>query len=155
MGGGAAGDGTEELLRFRIADEEGVFTVRRAGRRVAAAVGLDHQDQVRVATALSEAGRELFACSGSVSVAFVLDRGPHPGLVIELDLVPQASMDRAAQCQATIARLLSLVEQKGTDEGVRVRLRKDLPPGAGPFGDAELDDLRARLGPRRRSPART
>lgn len=153
MGGAAAGDGPEELLRFRIADEEGVFTVRRAGRQVAAAVGLDHQDQVRVATALSEAGRELFACSDGVSVAFVLDRGPRPGLVIELDLVPQGSMDGAVRCQAAIARLLSLVEQEATDDGVRVRLRKDLPPGAGPFGDAELHDLRARLGPLRPVPA--
>lgn len=65
----------EDLVRMEISDEEGVFTVRRAGRQVAAAVGLEHQDQVRVATALSEVGRELYACSGLVSVAFRLDPG--------------------------------------------------------------------------------
>ncbi|MCP9972657.1 hypothetical protein LUX57_52580 [Actinomadura madurae] len=54
---------------------------RPPGRRhVAAAVGLDHQDQVRVATALSEAGRQLYASAGRVSVAFRLDDGGRPGL---------------------------------------------------------------------------
>ncbi len=52
-----------------------MFAVRQAGRQVAAAVGLDHQDQVRVATALSEVGRELYACAERVSVVFRLDRG--------------------------------------------------------------------------------
>ncbi|GAA4241316.1 ATP-binding protein [Actinomadura meridiana] len=140
------GDPSGELLRTEIVDEEGVFAVRRLGRRVAAEVGLEHQDQVRVATALSEAGRELYACSGRVTVAFHLDRGHRPALVIELDLVPRTSMDGARECEAAVSRLLTLVEQERTGDGMRVRLRKDLPAGAEPPGDADLDDLRARLG---------
>ncbi|TDB87817.1 response regulator [Actinomadura sp. KC216] len=142
-GGGAPG----ELLRIEITDEAGVFAVRQIGRRVAAEVGLPGQDQVRVATALSEAGRALYACSDRVSVAFVLDREHPPGLVIELTLVPRTSMDGAAECEAAISRLLSRVEHEATEDGVRVRLRKNLPAGAEPPGDAGLRDRLGRLRP--------
>ncbi|MEV4678486.1 MULTISPECIES: ATP-binding protein [Actinomadura] len=136
----------EDLVRMEISDEEGVFTVRRAGRQVAAAVGLEHQDQVRVATALSEVGRELYACSGLVSVAFRLDPGRHPALVVELDLRPRPDAVRTTACQVAAARLVSLLEEEETAEGgVRLRLRKDLPSGAAPVGEGELSRLRARL----------
>ncbi|MGW5414251.1 ATP-binding protein [Actinomadura geliboluensis] len=136
----------EDLVRMEISDEEGVFTVRRAGRQVAAAVGLEHQDQVRVATALSEVGRELYACSGLVSVAFRLDPGRHPALVVELDLRPRPNAVRTTACQVAAARLVSLLEEEETAEGgVRLRLRKDLPSGAAPVGEGELSRLRARL----------
>ncbi|TYC07686.1 ATP-binding response regulator [Actinomadura syzygii] len=139
-------DATAELLRIEITDEAGVFAVRRAGRTVAAEVGLDHQDQVRVATALSEAGRELQSCAETVAVAFRLDRGRRPGLVVELDLVPRTSMAGADACQAAVARLMSAVEREDRPGGgVRVRLRKNLPAGAAPPAEADLDGLRARL----------
>ncbi|NVI90173.1 ATP-binding protein [Actinomadura sp. BRA 177] len=141
----------EDLLRIEIADEAGVFAVRQAGRQVAAAVGLDHQDQVRVATALSEVGRELYACAERVSVVFRLDRG-RPGLVIELDLEPREGAERRTECQAAAARLVNLVEEK-TEKGARVRLRKDLPADAEPAAGPALDDLRARLGRLRPAPA--
>ncbi|MFI0412025.1 ATP-binding protein [Actinomadura sp. 3N508] len=136
-----------ELLRIEITDAEGVFAVRQLGRRVAAEVGLPNQDQVRVATALSEAGRALYACSDRVSVAFALDRGRPPGLVIELTLVPRTSMDGAAECEAAISRLLSRVDHETTGDGVRVRLRKNLPAGAEPPGQADLRDRLGRLTP--------
>ncbi|MFB4312263.1 ATP-binding protein [Actinomadura sp. GTD37] len=137
----------EDLLRIGIDDEEGVFAVRQAGRQVAGAIGFDHQDQVRVATALSEVGRELYASADHVSVVFLLDAGPRPGLVIELDFVPRPGADREAARRTAAARLLSRVEEEAAGEdGVRVRLRKDLPVGAEPPGGAELDGLRARLG---------
>ncbi|WP_433478923.1 ATP-binding protein [Spirillospora sp. CA-142024] len=134
----------DELLRMEIVDEQGVFTVRQAGRQVAAAVGLDHQDQVRVATALSEAGRELHASSPRVSVTFRLDRERPAGLVIELFLVPRIGRDRPEAGRAA-TRLMNRVEEEETGGGVLIRLRKDLPAGAVPVGDAELEDLRSRL----------
>ncbi|QKW35787.1 response regulator [Actinomadura sp. NAK00032] len=144
----------EDLVRMEISDEEGVFTVRRAGRQVAAAVGLEHQDQVRVATALSEVGRELYACSGRVSVAFRIDPGRHPALVVELDLRPRPDAARTTECQVAAARLVSLLEEEAVGEGgVRLRLRKDLPAGAAPVGRAELRRLRARLDRLRPLPA--
>ena len=62
---------TRELLHSYIFVEQDVFDVRRQGRQLAAAFGLETQDQVRVAAALSEAGRRLLAL-GRVTVVFAL-----------------------------------------------------------------------------------
>ena len=66
---------TGELLRTDIVDEAGVLRARQLGRAVAEQVGLDAQDQIRVATALSEVGRDLYAYAGAVSVQFSLEPG--------------------------------------------------------------------------------
>ncbi|MCP9955918.1 ATP-binding response regulator [Actinomadura madurae] len=124
-------------------------SARPAGH-VAAAVGLDHQDQVRVATALSEAGRQLYASAGRVSVAFRLDDGGRPGLVIELDL-GRARPDRPPESLDAAARLMTLVEEDRTGDRDRIRLRKDLPASAAPMADEDVAALRVRL--RRLRPA--
>jgi signal transduction histidine kinase len=136
----------EELLRLRVADEEGVFALRQAGRHVAAAVRLDFQDQVRVATALSEIGRELVAHSGMVAVAFCLDRRPAPRLLIEIEYAPEAGAHRPKEGDTAAARLMDLVEETGTEARRTVRLAKDLPADVSAVADATLADLRARLG---------
>lgn len=143
----------EELLRLRILNEEDVFAVRQAGRQVAAAVRLDVQDQVRVATALSEVGRELFTHIGDVTVVFRLDRGHPPGLVMELESEPAGSHDRPRDGDAAAARLLDLVEETGTPAGRGVRLRKNLPHDIGAVDGPALDELRVRLGRLRPAPA--
>jgi signal transduction histidine kinase len=143
----------EELLRLRIGNEEDVFAVRQAGRQVAAAVRLDVQDQVRVATALSEVGRELFTHIGEVTVVFLLDRGHPPGLVMELESEPAGSPDRPRDGDAAAARLLDLVEETGTPAGRGVRLRKNLPPDIGAVDGPALEELRVRLGRLRPVPA--
>jgi signal transduction histidine kinase len=142
-----------ELLRLRISDVQSVFAVRRAGRRVAAAVGLDAQDQVRVATALSEVGRELFAHAGEVIVVFLLDNGHPPGLVVELRVEPDRGADRPREGDAAAARLLDVVEELGPPAARGVRLRKHLPPDMSAVDGAALDELRATLGRLRPVPA--
>ncbi|MFC4052428.1 sensor histidine kinase [Actinomadura syzygii] len=141
----------EELLRLRISDEQGVFAVRQAGRHVAAAVGLDAQDQVRVATALSEVGRELFAHAGEVTVVFLLDGEQPPCLVVELDAEPARGADRPRDGAAAAARLLDAVEEAGAGRGVR--LRKHLNPAALAVDGPALDELRGTLGRLRPVPA--
>ena len=49
-----------------------MFAVRRQGRQLAAALGFEAQDQVRIAAALSEAGRRMLAELGPVAVDFRL-----------------------------------------------------------------------------------
>ncbi|WP_141582554.1 ATP-binding protein [Actinomadura sp. WMMA1423] len=136
----------EELLRLRVADDEGVFALRQAGRQVAAAVRLDFQDQVRVATALSEIGRELVTHSGTVSVVFCLDRRPVPRLLIEIEYAPAPGAVRPKEGDAAAARLLDLVEESGTGTRRVVRLAKGLPADASAVSGPTLADLRARLG---------
>jgi len=72
-----------ELLRTAIAVEQDVFAVRQRGREVAAAIGMEGQDQVRLATALSEVGRQLYANLGLVDVVFGYEPGARPMLVVE------------------------------------------------------------------------
>ncbi|WP_207945962.1 ATP-binding protein [Actinomadura sp. 7K534] len=136
----------DELMRLQLADEEGVFAVRQAGRHVAAALRFPHHDQVRVATALSELGRELYSCYGRVSVAFQFDRNPdgNPGLVIELGFAARPDVVMPGEGVTAAARLMDLVEEDGAGELSLVRTRKNLPAGAY-ITDGELDELRVRL----------
>ena len=59
-----------------------MFAARQRGRTVAAVVGLDNQDQVRVATALSELCRELAGIGQPATVALGVSSGRAPRLVI-------------------------------------------------------------------------
>src|SRR5215467_4350630 len=77
-------NGMEVLLRMNIRAEHDIFVVRQRGREVAAALGLERQDQVRVATALSEVGRQLLAEDGEATVTFEVRAAPHPALAIVL-----------------------------------------------------------------------
>jgi signal transduction histidine kinase/CheY-like chemotaxis protein len=62
-----------ELTRLPLVEEADVFTLRHRGREVAAALGLDDQDQIRVATALSEVGREALDPHGDGFAMFCVD----------------------------------------------------------------------------------
>jgi signal transduction histidine kinase len=72
----------DELIRLPVGAEPDVFTVRRCGREVAAAAGLESQDQVRVATVLSDIARDLVHAGVRATVRFVLAETP-PALVVE------------------------------------------------------------------------
>ena len=60
---------TGQLARLDVSDLAGVFAARQLGRGLAASLTLERQDQVRVATALSEISRS--------AVTAGLDRGHH------------------------------------------------------------------------------
>ncbi len=62
-----------ELLSMEVLGEGDVFTLRQRARVVAGAVGLEQQDQVRLATALSEVGREVLQQAGGARMAFTID----------------------------------------------------------------------------------
>jgi signal transduction histidine kinase/CheY-like chemotaxis protein len=64
---------TDELASLRVRDLPGVFAARRLGRELAAGLGLDHQDQVRVATALSEISRSAVTVGQTAVIAFGAD----------------------------------------------------------------------------------
>ncbi|QNN53304.1 ATP-binding protein [Nocardioides mesophilus] len=55
---------SEPIYTLELREERDVFAARQAGREVAAAVGLDDLDQVRIATALSEVSRDVVAAGG-------------------------------------------------------------------------------------------
>ncbi|MGN9784384.1 ATP-binding protein [Nonomuraea sp. ZG12] len=108
-----------ELARMRLSREQDVFALRRLGRAVAELSGLEAQDQIRVATALSEIGREV-AASGA-GVVFTLDRGE-----LRIAIEHAASTDpRGWEGLALAARLVDSVTAD-TEPG-RITITKRLP----------------------------
>ena len=114
-----------ELARLEVRDLAGVFAARQFGRGLAASLALDDQDQVRVATALSEVSRSVVTAGRTAVITF----GVEPGelvLTVTLDGSPPADGIAAA------ARLMDQV----TASGEVVRMTKRRPAGVQP-------DLRA------------
>ncbi|MET7682108.1 ATP-binding protein [Streptomyces sp. NPDC005423] len=70
-------------MSFALSSAQDVFGLRRRAQQAAVVLGLDRQDQVRLATALSELGRDRLGCQG-LEVSFGLDSADRPAaLVVE------------------------------------------------------------------------
>ncbi|MGI5241321.1 ATP-binding protein [Dactylosporangium sp. CA-139066] len=70
----------EPLLRMVLSEDHDVFVLRQRGREVAAALGMEYQDQVRVATALSEIGR--LVPGAVVTFSAAVEPRPHLAIVV-------------------------------------------------------------------------
>jgi signal transduction histidine kinase/CheY-like chemotaxis protein len=123
---------TEPLLRMVLRDDHDVFVLRQRGREVAAALGMDYQDQVRVATALSEIGRQL----PGAAITFSAAAGPRPHLVIVVS--PRAAGKEPSEGVAAAARLMD--EVRVEDE--RIVLTRRLPARV---GSQRLEQARTEL----------
>ncbi|MEV0383939.1 ATP-binding protein [Nonomuraea sp. NPDC050643] len=126
-----------ELIRFRIAADQDVFVLRRLGRAAAELAGLESQDQIRVATALSEVGREIL--------------GPGANAVIELgerELLITLEHFEGADLAGSEGVMLAgrLVDEVTLDDG-RVTLSKTLRPRLRPVPIEEIRGKLARLAP--------
>ncbi|WP_310376689.1 HAMP domain-containing sensor histidine kinase [Catenuloplanes atrovinosus] len=126
--------------------ERDIFVIRQRGREAAAAAGLEHQDQIRLATALSDIGRLLLTVPGGADVAFVARPGTPPSLVVEIVAAAGAAVvldgDPAA---AAAARLVDRMEVDGDGNATRVRLSRRLPLGAAPLTGDRLAGVREEL----------
>ncbi|MER6173932.1 ATP-binding protein [Streptosporangium sp. NPDC001681] len=126
-----------ELIRVDVRDDHDVFAMRRLGREVAESVGLEAQDQIRVATALSEIGRELLEAGIEASVAFRLERD---ALLVTVDFSVETDF-RPSDGVTLAGRLVDLIELDPA-EG-RISMVKRLPQGRKPRLSAE--EIRAVL----------
>ncbi|HET8681640.1 MAG TPA: sensor histidine kinase [Micromonosporaceae bacterium] len=138
-------DGGTELLRLRIRSEHDVFTARQLGREVGAALRMEHQDQIRVATALSEVGRQMLAHAGGAVVTFRVNSS-EPMLRVEVVTAERLDQEHkdVAGALAAAARLVE-VEVLADGTGTRVRLDRRLPQVASELADSELTQVRAAL----------
>jgi len=133
-----------ELVRLRIAAEADVFAARQRGRTVAAIVGLDNQDQIRVATALSELCRELAGLGRPATVALGVSGGRAPRLVITATWsITRAWADlEGTEGLAAATRLMDSCEVRmRTGEGEAVLTRR-LRGGTEPMTPERIDALR-------------
>ncbi|MCD9902331.1 ATP-binding protein [Streptomyces sp. MT29] len=151
------------LSAFDLATAQDVFVLRRVGQSAAEALGMDRQDQVRIATALSELGRDRLGCAG-LTVAFTLPPGPEPVLAVVFEWdggTEKGSWDsgtkagswdgatKAAPDLEPAARLLNRVRHESG--GARERIVAELPLPAG-WSDTPAARLGVRAALRRHSP---
>ncbi|WP_329111196.1 sensor histidine kinase [Micromonospora sp. NBC_01699] len=130
--------------------ESDVFVVRQRGREVAAAVGFEHQDQVRLATALSEVGRHLLVAVRTPSraeVLFSVRVGEEAVLLIEVSTraTPDTSQQRLSGALA-VARLVDTFAVREDGTATVIRMSRRIPASAGPLTPAQLERVRDKLG---------
>ncbi|MFE4212317.1 ATP-binding protein [Streptomyces sp. NPDC056844] len=95
----------DPLVSFALATEQDVFVLRRSGKSAAEALGVDNQDQIRLATALSELGRDLLGCSG-LTVSFGVVSSPQP--VLRVAMSWQDGRGPGEEAMKAAARLVPL-----------------------------------------------
>lgn len=110
-----------EFARLTVNDLSGVFAARQLGRELAAGLMLERQDQIRVATALSEISRSTLAVGQSAVVVFGTEQKNLVVTVAADGQPPREGIDAAA-------RLMDAVEVRETS----VRMTKRMPPRATP-----------------------
>jgi signal transduction histidine kinase len=110
-----------ELARLDVRDLAGVYAARQFGRTLAASLDLEPQDQIRVATAVSEIGRSAVTAGRGAVLAFAFD---------DFNLVLTATFDGEPPDEG-IAATSRLMDKVVTD-GKVVRMTKRRPPDVQP-----------------------
>jgi signal transduction histidine kinase len=110
-----------ELARLEVRDRSGVFAARQLGRDLAAALELDRQDQIRVATALSEISRSAVMAGRTAVIIFSVDD-------TDLELAVTLDGELPAEGLAAASRLMDRVDA----DGLQVRMTKRRPPDVQP-----------------------
>jgi signal transduction histidine kinase len=109
----------DEFAHLPVRDLPGVFAARRLGRELAVGLALDRQDQVRVATALSEVCRSAITAGQAAVIAFGADK---TSLVLTVTFDGEPPEDGIAAA----ARLMDTV----VSDGRVVRMAKRRPTNA-------------------------
>jgi signal transduction histidine kinase/CheY-like chemotaxis protein len=111
----------DEFAHLHVRDLPGVFAARRLGRELAAGLALEQQDQVRVATALSEICRSTVTAGQTAVIAFGADQA---SLVVTVTVDGEPSEDGIVAA----ARLMDTVQARGK----LIRMTKRRPPHTTP-----------------------
>ncbi|MGW2962300.1 sensor histidine kinase [Streptomyces sp. NPDC001220] len=113
-----------QVTRFRLFSAQDVFGLRRSAQQAASALALDGQDQVRLATALSELGRDRLGCR-DLEVTFGLDSAERPtALVVTFSW--SGGPPPARDTLDLVAKLVQVDHEAGTGAG-RVVITQPLP----------------------------
>jgi signal transduction histidine kinase/CheY-like chemotaxis protein len=134
-----------DVLRMTSATERDVFTVRQRGREIAEAIGLDRQDQLRLAAALSDVGRDLVRHGVNAVVTFTVDDGPPASLRAEFSWQGESPQRVLSDGLVTAKRLLDEVAPAHANGRGTLTLRKRRPRALPPLSDTDLARLRATL----------
>ncbi|SBT53835.1 ATP-binding protein [Micromonospora narathiwatensis] len=138
----------DPLLQLALRVEQDIFLVRQRGREVAAAVGLEHQDQVRLATALSEVARDLLHTVDGADVTFAVDVDAATGRpVLRVDLAPARPLPdgRYEPQSGAVARLVDVLAVVADEGDTVVRMSRRVPAHAPALPPERLAQLRDEL----------
>ncbi|MGK5680281.1 sensor histidine kinase [Actinoplanes sp. URMC 104] len=133
-------------MRVRLRVEQDVFVVRQLAREVAREVGLEQQDQTRLATALSEVSRVVLAAGTDADVTFTVQQD---GVSTALRLaVERRSSGGEQQLRAElghVGRLMDMLEVENDGTGTVVWMARRLPASAPRLTQERMDEIRAGL----------
>ena len=143
------------LFSLPISSEEDVVVARQRARQVAAALMFDSQDQIRIATAVSEIARNAYSYAGGGRIDFVVegsqspqlltiavrDRGPGIANLEEILSGRYRSKTGMGIGITGARRLLDRVEIESSTSGTSVVLRKLLPSRSPTFAGPELERI--------------
>ncbi|ONI81421.1 hypothetical protein ALI144C_18960 [Actinosynnema sp. ALI-1.44] len=117
----------ENLLKVSVRSESDVFLLRQRGREVARVIGMETQDQTRVATALSDLARDVLDGENWVSVSFDVITRPSPVLRIQFAWHGGRDVPRGQVGWASATRLMTEVKAEHTEADRVIVLVKRLP----------------------------
>ncbi|WP_329019672.1 sensor histidine kinase [Micromonospora rifamycinica] len=123
--------------------EQDIFGIRQRGREVTAAVGLEHQDQVRFATALSEVARDLLRMADGADVSFVAVTELDGRRFLSVDLAPLRPLpgNRYEPQSGAVARLVDTLGLAEVAGDTVVRMSRRVPAAAAALTPARLAEL--------------
>ncbi|MBS2547605.1 response regulator [Catenulispora sp. NL8] len=133
-------DSATKVRVIAVTDERDVFALRRDARTIAEAAGADSQDRIRLATALSELGRDRLGSAG-VTVRFALTARPAPALEVTVRWTDGAPPDPEALNSAR--RLIRELSSETLGRQGSIVLRQ--PVALAPEGFAAAADRLAEL----------
>jgi signal transduction histidine kinase/CheY-like chemotaxis protein len=155
------------VMTVSVRAEHDVVAARQRARQLAALVGFGNQDQVRIATAVSEIARNAFQYGHGGRVEFALSLSPHPQAlsvtvidngpgIADLDAVLSGRHRSAAGMGIGLTgsrRLMDRFEiESHPDKGTTVRFLKNLPEDAPRFTPSAGSALAGGLTQERLSP---
>jgi signal transduction histidine kinase len=130
-------------MHLRI--EQDIFVVRQLAREVARSVGMEQQDQTRLATALSEVGRVMLAGGGDADVTFTVVPNGVPSLAVGLANPVPGDAARLEPQLRQVGRLVDQMEVRDGETGTVVRMVRRLPPGAPRLTPERMNEIRSGL----------
>ena len=135
----------EPLRHMRLRVEQDIFVARQLGREVAREVGMEQQDQTRLATALSEVSRVMLAAGPTADLTFTVDPNGVPTLrVVVRNPLPGGAAELGPQL-SLVGRLVDMMEVGDDETGTVVRMARRLPASAPKLTPDRMDDIRAGL----------
>jgi signal transduction histidine kinase/CheY-like chemotaxis protein len=151
---------SSSLFQAELRTGQDVVNTRQRGRHIAQALGFDGQEQVRIATAISEVAR-LAASHANGHIEFLLEEAPVPSLLVRVrasasneGLVAGSTPDtlRPGPALAPAQRLMDRVALRPDGEGwLLLEMAQRLPQVS--LVPQALDSLRSELERQRRSNA--